>query len=185
MLLKRLQKAKSVNKEQAKKLMEMGKMISEREKSDEERERAVELERNKVEQMKIQVQESLICRHQFIGGASSQPQLLPGMTAEECSKQLWVLQKHQPNLVQVTRKNIDQIITATAKAGIVSNNIGKCGKMCTIPDHDCTSAFYEALLVRVGESPRVLEEFLHLMQQDVKLDEACKKIFTHILRDIS
>lgn len=82
----------------------------------------------------------------------------------ENSKQFWVLRKHQRNLIALTKPYIDTIIIASVEAGIVSRNIGRCAtKKCSIPNHDCTSGFYKALLVNVSDSPHILEKFLQMM----------------------
>lgn len=160
------------------KLEKLEKMVDVLEVKSEQNEGRIELERNKRKQQKAMMQEVFIDRQLQNCVPLNQLAVLPETTSGEVSKQFWVLRSQQQNLIATTRPFILQIIRVTAAAGIVSKSIGKCAKACNIPNHDCTAEFYQDLLVRVGESPATLQDFLQLMEKELKLP-----IFTQMLKD--
>lgn len=157
-------------------------MVNALEVKSDQNERRLEFQRNELKQQHVTMQECFIGRQ--IGVSPSQLCFLPGTTVRETSKQVWVLRKHQQNLVLLTRPHIREIITIAVEAGFVSENIGKCATDCSLPDHDCAAEFYKALLVRVCEAPHVLENFLQLLLEVLKENESCRHLFTGMLKEI-
>lgn len=110
-----------------------------------------------------------------------------GLPGENC-QQFWVFRKHKQNLVILTKPHIQEIIKAATEAGLVSESVGKCATKCPFPNHDCTTEFYKALQVKIGESPDTLKIFLQLVQDKCKESQPClqfihKKILNEITKN--
>lgn len=162
------------------KLEKLERMVDVLETKSEQNERRVELERNKRKKQQAMMQEIFIGRQLKNCVPLTDVVVLPDTTAGEVSKPFWVLRSQQENLIATTRPFIFQIIGAAAGAGIVPKSIGKCAKEYH-SNHDCATAFYTALLVRVGESPTILREFLELMEEEL---EEMGPILTQMMKDI-
>ena len=159
------------------KLEKLEKMVDVLAEKSEQNERQIELERNERKHQQVVIQELYLQRQLNVGVPLSQLSVLPQTKPGELSKEFWVLRSHQENLVCVTRPFICQIIRAAVEAGIVSDTVEKCMDSC--PDRDRVAAFYKALLVRVGESPTILADFLQLMERELN-----QPIFAKMLKDI-
>lgn len=95
------------------------------------------------------------------------------------AREVWVLRSHQENLVILTKPFVGKIVKVAEKAGIIS---GLPQNEATINDHELATAFYEALITSVAESPDLLLKFLRLMEND--LDEKVPT-FKKMLKDIA
>ena len=151
----------------------------------EENERRMEMQQNELKQQRTALRELFTAQKMKGGLGFCDYYFTASATAGENSRAFWVLRKHQRNLVMLSRPYTKQIIEAAMEKGLVSENIGKCAVKCSIPNHDCMDGFYKALLVRVGESPDVLEAFLYLMQQKLKESQPCCQLFSKMLDEIS
>ena len=146
----------------------------------EENERRLEFQRNELKEQYAVLQEMFVvlrAREEGIFGKSAV------MGANEFSKEFWILRKHRPSLVVLTKPYIDQIITESVKAGLVSENIGQCGSNCQLSGHDCSDGFYKALQVKVNETPHTLESFIILIQK-LQLSNGCKKLCGTMLGEL-
>lgn len=144
-----------------------------------ENERRLELQNNELREQHAMLQEMHVLQKEL--GVSS----ISGacLRVNKFSKEFWILRKHRPNLVVVTKPYIQHIIDESVKAGLVSENIGQCGTNCRLPGHDCSDGFYKALQMKVSETPHVLESFIFLMQK-LHLSSGCEKLCSAILGEV-
>ena len=154
--------------------------------NDELKERCEENDQ-RIEATQNDLKEHQIVLHEFFQ-VSKMPFELPDIFQEAAAtnfpKHLWILRRHQRNLVSITKPHIQKIIKVSSEAGIVSKIIGKCATNCSIPNHDCASGFYRALLVSVGDSPRVLEIFLQMMLDEFQ-SEPCSRLCSQMLHEVN
>ena len=146
----------------------------------EENERRLEFQRNELKEQCAVLQEMFVVLRDREEGVLSKSAV---MRANQFPKEFWILRKHRHSLVVVTKPYIDQIITESVKAGLVSENIGQCGTNCQLPGHDCSDGFYKALQVKVNEMPRTLESFILLMQK-LQLSNGCEKLCSTMLGEM-
>ena len=160
-----------VIRKQNEQLLEMAAMIDELTVSANEDDRRIEVQSNEVRGLQIALEEmSLLSfppRKESYGG-----------------KNLWILRKHERNLIMVTRPYTKIIINESAMIGIVSKNIHKCATECSIPGHDCTSGFYKALMVSVENRANVLQRFLEMILRQKRL-EPCHRLCSQILSEVN
>ena len=152
-----------------------------KEKSEEDDQR-IEVQHNDMIEQQIALQE-LFLSLQMSDKSCGHPGFKVANNEVDNSKHLWILRRHQRNLVSVTKPFIPRVIKTSEEAGIVSRNVGRCATKCSIPNHDCASGFYKALLVSVGESPRVLEIFLKMMVKEFD-SEPCSRLCSQILDEV-
>jgi hypothetical protein len=142
----------------------------------------------RLEMQQIELIEQKVCMREFCLSLQmiepSLPSFIQTTTTGEYCKQFWILRKHQRNLITITKPYIHSIIKASTEAGIVSRNIGKCAIKCSIPNHDCASGFYKALLVRVGKSPHVLRFFLQILLNEFETGP-CRQLCIRMLDELS
>ena len=150
--------------------------IDELKEKSEETDQRIEIQQN-------DLKEQQICMHEFFLSLQL-PECVQTPTVGKNSKQFWVLRKHQRDLTALTKPNINAIIKASVEAGIVSRNIGRCAtKKCSIPNHNCTSGFYKALLVNVSDSPHILKKFLQMMVDKFEFEpggQLCLKMLNEV-----
>lgn len=146
----------------------------------EENERRLEFQRNELKEQYAVLQEMFVVLRAREEGVLSKSVV---MGANEFPKEFWILRKHRPSLVVVTKPYIDQIITESVKAGFVPGNIGQCGTNCQLPGHDCSDGFYKALQVKVNETPHTLESFILLMKK-LQLSNGCEKLCSTMLGEM-
>ena len=177
-----LMKKETLLQERTKRLCVIVKDIEKMRQISEESVRRIEMQENDLREQSTTVCElymtlklktnATLCLKDFLQGAM------------RMSKALIIFRKHQRNLIAVTKPCIEKIITSASEAGIVSKNIKKCANNCSIPNHDCTDMFYKALLVSVGDSPRVLEIFLRVVVQELD-SEPCRRLCSQILDELN
>lgn len=138
-----------------------------------ENERRLELQNNELREQHAMLQEMHVLQKE--SGVSSISDSY--LRVNKFSKEFWILRKHRPNLVVVTKPYIQSIIKESVKAGLVSENIGQ------LPGHDCSDGFYKALQMKVSETPHILESFIFLMQK-LNLSSGCQKLCSAMLGEV-